>query len=53
MTKTYAIEELYKVSGKIDHTFDGFCITVDNFYENAEDLYDHLMGRQYPYVEIQ
>jgi len=48
MTKTFAIEELYKVSGKIDHTFDGFCITIDNFYENVEGLYDHLMGRQYP-----
>ena len=48
MNKTYAIEDLYKMSGKLDHSYDGLTVTIDNFYENAEDLYDHLMGRQYP-----
>jgi hypothetical protein len=31
-----------------DAKFDGFCLTIDDFYENAEDLYQHLTNRDYP-----
>ena len=43
------LDQLYKMRGSFDnHTFDGFCLTIDDFYENAEDLYQHLINRQYP-----
>lgn len=48
MNKTYAIEDLYKMSGRLNPVFDGFAVTIDDFYENAEDLHDHLTSRQYP-----
>ena len=31
-----------------NHEFDGLVLTIDDFYENAEDLYEHIMNRQYP-----
>ena len=49
MNKTYKIDELYKVRENFDnHEFDGFCLTIDDFYENAEDIYEHITSRQYP-----
>ncbi|MAB54346.1 MAG: hypothetical protein CMN93_00235 [Synechococcus sp. CPC35] len=43
------LDHLYKMRGSFDnHTFDGFCLTIDDFYENAQDLYEHLINRQYP-----
>ena len=49
MNKTYKIDDLYKVRDNFDnHEFDGFCITIDDFYENADEIYEHLTNRQYP-----
>ena len=49
MNKTYKLDELYKVRDNFDnHEFDGFCLTIDDFYENAEDIYEHITNRQYP-----
>ena len=49
MNKTYKLDELYKVRDNFDnHEFDGFCITIDDFYENADEIYEHLTNRQYP-----
>lgn len=45
---TYAIDELYKLNAKLEHTFENDCITIDNFYENPDAIYDHLMKRDYP-----
>ena len=45
---TYAIDELYKLNPKLEHTFENDCITIDNFYENPDAIYDHLMNRDYP-----
>ena len=49
MSKPIILDELYKMRGSFANAeFDGFCITIDDFYENAEDLYQHLLGRDYP-----
>ena len=43
------LDELYKMRPSFDNAeFDGWCLTIDDFYENADDLYDHLMARQFP-----
>ena len=49
MNKIIDLDELYKVRGDLsNYKFDGFSITIDDFYENAEDLYEHITSRQYP-----
>jgi hypothetical protein len=49
MSKPIILDELYKMKGSFaDAKFDGFCLTIDDFYENAEDLYQHLINRDYP-----
>ena len=49
MSKPIILDELYKMKGSFaDAKFDGFCLTIDAFYENAEDLYQHLTNRDYP-----
>ena len=43
MNKIIDLDELYKVRGDLsNYKFDGFSITIDDFYENAEDLYEHI-----------
>ena len=43
------LDELYKMRSSFDnHEFDGLVLTIDDFYENAEDLYEHITNRQYP-----
>ena len=47
MSKPIILDELYKMKGSFaDAKFDGFCLTIDDFYENAEDLYQH-----YPHID--
>ena len=49
MSKPIILDELYKMKGSFaDAKFDGFCLTIGDFYENAEDLYQHLTNRDYP-----
>jgi hypothetical protein len=49
MSKPIILDELYKMKGSFaDATFDGFVLTIDDFYENAEDLYQHITNRDYP-----
>jgi len=49
MSKPIILDELYKMKGSFaDAKFDGFCLTIHDFYENAEDLYQHLTNRDYP-----
>ena len=49
MKSVVDLDQLYQMRGSFNnHTFDGFCLTIDDFYENAEDLYEHITNRQYP-----
>jgi len=49
MDKVVILDELYKMRSSFDnHEFDGLVLTIDDFYENAEDLYEHITNRQYP-----
>ena len=48
--KVYAMDELFKQSPVLDHTFDEETqvLTIDNYYENPEAIYEWLCNRQYP-----
>ena len=46
--KTFILDDLFKFSSNFNAEFDGFALTIDNFYENAEDLHDWIQNRQYP-----
>jgi len=48
MDKIFDFDELYKFSPKFEPQFDGFVLTIDNFYENAEDIYEFVSNRSYP-----
>ena len=42
------MDELYSFAEHWSPTFDGFCLTIDNFYQNPEDLHEHIMKRDFP-----
>ena len=46
--KTFIYDELFALNPKLEHSFDGLTITIDNFYENPEDLHEFIMNRQFP-----
>ena len=49
MSSPYIIDELYRFRDNFDnHTFDGEVIIIDDFFENAEDIYQHITNRDYP-----
>ncbi len=48
MKQGIVLDELYKFSEKFDATFDGEVLTIDNFYQDPEKLYDHISNRDYP-----
>ena len=48
MSKVYDMDELYSFSDKWEPQFDGFCLTIDNFYSNPDNLHDHIMKRDFP-----
>ena len=48
MSKVYDMEELYSFSEKWEPQFDGFCLTIDNFYSNPDNLHEHIMKRDFP-----
>lgn len=48
MNKVYDMDELYSFSDEWKPEFDGFCLTIDNFYNNADTLHDHIMNRDFP-----
>ena len=48
MSKTFVLDELFKFSSNFDATYDGFAITIDNFYENPDELYEWIKNRDYP-----
>ena len=49
MEKEFALDELFKFSSKLEHEFDGLTITIDNLYENSEEIYEWLKNQSYPY----
>ena len=44
------MDELFKQSPVLEHTFDKETqvLTIDNYYENPEAIYEWLCNRQYP-----
>jgi hypothetical protein len=48
--KTYAMDELFKQSARHLPVFDedNQVLTIDNFYENPEEIHDWLTSQQYP-----
>ena len=50
MMKPYITEELWKLSPHLEPVFDEKTqvVTIDNFFANAEDIYDHLSNRPVP-----
>ena len=52
MNKVYDMDELYSFSDKWEPQFDGFCLTIDNFYSNPDNLHDHIMKRDFPGTKL-
>lgn len=48
MSKPFAWDNLLKQSAHWNVQFDGFAITIDDFYENPDDIYEYLSNRDYP-----
>jgi len=48
MSKVFDFDNLFQFSSHWEPTFDGEVLTIDNFYENAEDLHDFIMCRKFP-----
>jgi len=48
MSKVFAWDNLLKQSDNWDISYDGFALTIDNFYENPEEIYEYLMTKDYP-----
>ena len=46
--KPLILDELFKPSAKFQAEFDGFCLTIDNFYEDPDTLYEWIRNRDYP-----
>lgn len=46
--KAYDYDVFMELSTKWDVSFDGTAITIDNFYNNAQEIHDHLVKRNYP-----
>jgi hypothetical protein len=48
LNKTYAFDELFKMSPTFDAEFKDGVLYIDNFYENPELIFDWLQSRTYP-----
>ena len=48
MNKVYSNDELYRLSPVLKPEFKDGVIYIDDFYENAEDIYDMITSRSYP-----
>jgi len=48
MSKVFSYDERFKQSADWDITYDGFALTIDNFYENPEEIYEYLSTTDYP-----
>ena len=48
MNQVYSNDELYRISPVLKPEMKDGVIYIDNFYENAEDIYDMITSRHYP-----
>jgi len=46
--KTFVLDELFKLSPTLNPKFDGEVLTIDNFYEDPDTLYEWVRNRDYP-----
>ena len=46
--KPFVLDELFKMSPNLDVHFDGEVVTIDNFYEDPDTLYEWIRNRDYP-----
>ena len=46
--KTFILDELFKMSPNLNAEYDGEVLTIDNFYENPDELYEWIRNRDYP-----
>ncbi len=43
--KTFVLDELFKLSATLNAEFDGEVLTIDNFYEDPDTLYEWIRNR--------
>jgi len=48
MSKVFAWDNLLKQSENWDISYDGFALTIDNFYEQPDAIYEYLMKKDFP-----
>ena len=48
MSKVFAWDNLLKQSENWDISYDGFALTIDNFYEQPDAIYQYLMNKDFP-----
>lgn len=48
MGKPFVLDELFKFSSTFNAEFDGEVLTIDNFYEDPDTLYEWVRNRDYP-----
>lgn len=48
MPKHYSYDSFLELSENWQITYDGTALVIDNFYKNAEEIYEHLCNRDYP-----
>jgi hypothetical protein len=48
MNQVYSNDELYRISSVLKPEMKDGVIYIDDFYENAEDIYDMITSRPYP-----
>jgi len=46
--KKFVLDELFKFSSNFQAEYDGEVLTIDNFYENPDELYEWVRNRDYP-----
>ena len=49
MDKTFALDDMFKFSSKLESSYDGFALTIDNLYEDPEKLYDWINSQSFPF----
>ena len=48
MSKVFAWDNLLKQSENWEVSYDGFALTIDNFYDQPDAIYEYLMNKDFP-----
>ena len=48
MSKVFAWDNLLKQSENWEVSYDGFALTIDNFYDQPDAIYQYLMNKDFP-----